>query len=144
MGWYPRASEALSRLERLLNTPQKERMPCMVMYGPSHIGKTLIIAKFLRAHPPGFDRQRGVGQRPVISMQMALVALIGFWSALAPNTALMAAVAEHQIRQRRCAALAHEVESLDVGAHSEPLDDMPGEPRAKVSRARTHHHGIDL
>ena len=67
---YPRATEALRRLERLLNTPQKERMPCMVMHGPSNIGKTLIIAKFLREHPPGFDKQRGVEQRPVISMQM--------------------------------------------------------------------------
>lgn len=42
---YPRASEALGRLERLLNTPRKERMPCQVMHGPSNIGKTLIIAK---------------------------------------------------------------------------------------------------
>jgi hypothetical protein len=69
---YLRASEALSRPERLLNTPKKWRMPCMVvMHSPSNIGKTLIIPKFLRAHPPGFELPRGVEQRPVVTMQMA-------------------------------------------------------------------------
>lgn len=67
---YPRATEALQRLERLLSTPEKERMPCMVMHGPSNIGKSLIIAKFLREHPPDFDGHRGTERRPVISMQM--------------------------------------------------------------------------
>jgi Bacterial TniB protein len=67
---YPRATEALQRLRRLLQTPQRERMPCLVLHGPSNIGKTLIVRKFLRENPPGFDQQRGVEQRPVISMQM--------------------------------------------------------------------------
>jgi Bacterial TniB protein len=67
---YPRASEALGRLQRLLDTPQRERMPCMLLHGPSNIGKTLIIAKFLRDHPPTFDERRGAELRPVISMQM--------------------------------------------------------------------------
>ena len=67
---YPRAADALRRLERLLQTPERERMPCMVMHGPSNIGKTLIIAKFLRDHPPRFDDVRGVERRPVVVMQM--------------------------------------------------------------------------
>lgn len=67
---YPRATEALQRLRRLLQTPQRERMPCLVLHGPSNIGKTLIVRKFLRENPPGFDQQRGVEHRPVISMQM--------------------------------------------------------------------------
>ena len=67
---YPRATEAIDRLDRLLATPQRERMPCMVLHGDSNIGKTLIIAKFMRSHPPGFDADRGIEQRPIISMQM--------------------------------------------------------------------------
>lgn len=67
---YPRASEALAQLERLLQTPERDRMPCMVMHGPSNIGKSLIIAKFLREHPPSFDRQRGIQRRSAIAMQM--------------------------------------------------------------------------
>lgn len=67
---YPRAGEALGRLLRLLRTPERQRMPCMMLHGPSNIGKTLIIAKFLREHPPVFDERRGVERREVIAMQM--------------------------------------------------------------------------
>ncbi|MCW5232328.1 TniB family NTP-binding protein [Verminephrobacter eiseniae] len=67
---YPRATEALRRLRRLLETPERERMPCMVLHGPSNIGKTLIMRKFLRSNPPSFDATRGVEQRTVIAMQM--------------------------------------------------------------------------
>lgn len=67
---YPRATEALQRLDRLLSTPERQRMPCMVMHGPSNIGKTLIIAKFLREHPPSFDKDRGIERRPVVALQM--------------------------------------------------------------------------
>jgi replication-associated recombination protein RarA len=67
---YPRATEALQRLRRLLETPERERMPCMVLHGPSNIGKTLILRKFLRSSPPSFDATRGVERRTVIAMQM--------------------------------------------------------------------------
>lgn len=67
---YSRATEALERLERLLDTPKRERMPCMVLHGDSNIGKSLIITKFVRKHPPYFDKDRGVEQRDVVAMQM--------------------------------------------------------------------------
>ncbi len=67
---YPCAIEALSRLRELLETPRRERMPCMLLHGPSNIGKTQIIAKFMRANPPSYDKFKGVETRPVVSMQM--------------------------------------------------------------------------
>lgn len=67
---YPRASLALEKLERLLLTPQRERMPCMIMHGESNIGKTLIVAKFLRDHPNIYDKSAGVDRRQVVAMQM--------------------------------------------------------------------------
>lgn len=67
---YPRATEALAHLQRLLRTPERQRMPCMILHGPSNIGKTLIIAKFLRENPPVFDDQRGVERHQVVVMQM--------------------------------------------------------------------------
>ena len=67
---YPRATEALRRLERLHQTPQRERIPRMVIHGRSNIGKTLVIAKFLREHPPQFDAGRGLEQRRIIALQM--------------------------------------------------------------------------
>ena len=56
---YPRATEAIHRLERLLNAPQRERMPCMAMHGDSNIGKTLIVSKLRREHPSTFDDLNG-------------------------------------------------------------------------------------
>jgi Cdc6-like AAA superfamily ATPase len=67
---YPRATQALDTLERLLATPRRERMPCLVLHGDSNIGKTQIIAKFRRQHPDEFDDRLGVELRPIISMQM--------------------------------------------------------------------------
>ncbi len=67
---YPRASHAMSRLERLLSTPRRERMPCMVLHGQSNIGKTLVIRKFQRAHPTSFDEIAGVDRRTIVAMQM--------------------------------------------------------------------------
>lgn len=67
---YPRATDALGRLQELVQTPRRERMPCMLLHGPSNIGKTQIIAKFLRQNPPSYDKFKGVEVRPVVSMQM--------------------------------------------------------------------------
>jgi hypothetical protein len=67
---YPRASQALHKLQLLLETPARERMPCMVLHGDSNIGKTLIIAKFLRDHPSRFDHIKGVERRDLVVMQM--------------------------------------------------------------------------
>lgn len=67
---YSRASEATQRLERLILTPQRERMPCLLLHGPSNIGKTLIVTKFQRAHPPNFDEGRGIEHRQIVSLQM--------------------------------------------------------------------------
>jgi hypothetical protein len=45
-------------------------MPCLLLHGESNIGKTQIVRKFIRDHPPSFDERRGVEKRQVISMQM--------------------------------------------------------------------------
>jgi len=67
---YARASAVLDRLGRLLATPERDRMPCLLLHGDSNIGKTQIVRKFIRDHPPSFDERRGVEKRQVISMQM--------------------------------------------------------------------------
>lgn len=67
---YPVAVTALARLERLLATAPRERMPCLLLYGDSNIGKTLIISKFRREHPSVFDAQLGVEYCPIVAMQM--------------------------------------------------------------------------
>ncbi len=67
---YARGASVLERLARLLATPERDRMPCLLLHGESNIGKTQIVRKFIRDHPPSFDEQKGVERRQVISMQM--------------------------------------------------------------------------
>ncbi|MFM0363086.1 TniB family NTP-binding protein [Paraburkholderia sediminicola] len=67
---YPRATQALRQLERLYETPRRDRMPCLLLHGDSNIGKTKITAKFRRAHPNEFDERSGVERCSVVSMQM--------------------------------------------------------------------------
>ncbi|MGR9285861.1 TniB family NTP-binding protein [Rhizobium johnstonii] len=64
------ARSALGRLEDLLSYPPRDRMPCLLLYGDTGMGKTKIIRKFLRDHQPVFDRGTGVTSMPVVAMQM--------------------------------------------------------------------------
>ncbi len=47
---YPRAVEALNRLETLYAWPNKQRMPNLLLVGPTNNGKSMIVEKFRRAH----------------------------------------------------------------------------------------------
>lgn len=64
------AKSALARLEDLLSYPPRDRMPCLLLYGDTGMGKTKIIRKFLRDHPASFDRGDGTTRMPVVAMQM--------------------------------------------------------------------------
>jgi type II secretory pathway predicted ATPase ExeA len=67
---YPRAELALRRMDELLRYPQRDRMPCLLLYGATGMGKTKIIRKFVRDHPAVFDGQVGVLESSVVTMQM--------------------------------------------------------------------------
>src|ERR1700723_631167 len=49
---YSRAEAALSAMEDLLTFPKRTRMPNLLLVGPTNNGKTMIVEKFRRAHPP--------------------------------------------------------------------------------------------
>jgi hypothetical protein len=49
---YSRAETALSAMEDLLTFPRRTRMPNLLLVGPTNNGKTMIVEKFRRAHPP--------------------------------------------------------------------------------------------
>ena len=67
---YDRANDALTRLEALRRWPLKQRMPNLLITGPTNNGKSMIIEKFRRSHPPSHDvRPAGPGI-PVVVMQM--------------------------------------------------------------------------
>ena len=45
-------------------------MPCLVLYGDSGMGKTMIVEKFERMHPAHHDKNIGTETRPVVIFQM--------------------------------------------------------------------------
>jgi hypothetical protein len=53
---YPRAERILERLMDLVDYPPRDRMPCLVIYGATGMGKTRIIQKFLRDNRTHFDK----------------------------------------------------------------------------------------
>ena len=67
---FPKAMAVLERLETLLEYPKRPRMPCLLIYGRSGMGKSMTIAKFLRAHPAIFDKAEGSTVMPVVAFQM--------------------------------------------------------------------------
>ncbi|MGO9377481.1 MAG: TniB family NTP-binding protein [Dissulfurispiraceae bacterium] len=54
---YPKAESILLKMEDLLNEPKKSRMPCLLIIGDSHNGKTSLIKKFERLHLPTDGRE---------------------------------------------------------------------------------------
>lgn len=65
---YSRATAALERLETLYAWPGKQRMPNLLLIGPTNNGKSMIIEKFRRLHPPTSHSERE--QIPVLAVQM--------------------------------------------------------------------------
>jgi type II secretory pathway predicted ATPase ExeA len=67
---YPHAVEALGRLEALLDGPPKQRMPNLLIVGPTNNGKSMIVEKFRRSRAqesgPSSERET----LPVVVVQM--------------------------------------------------------------------------
>jgi Bacterial TniB protein len=67
---YSRAEWVLARLVDLLNYPSRDRMPCLLLFGSTGMGKTRILQKFLRDHRSSFDDGAGRTRLPVLAIQM--------------------------------------------------------------------------
>lgn len=65
---YSRATAALERLETLYSWPAKQRMPNLLLLGPTNNGKSMIVEKFRRLHPPTSHTDRE--HIPVLAVQM--------------------------------------------------------------------------
>jgi hypothetical protein len=72
---YPAATAALQRLETLLAWPAKQRMPNLLLVGPTNNGKSMIIEKFRRTHPVVSHTDRE--EIPVLVVQMPSEPSIG-------------------------------------------------------------------
>jgi hypothetical protein len=65
---YTRAAEALGQLEALFTWPTRQRMSNLLLTGPTNNGKSMIIEKFRRSHPPVSHPDRE--EIPVLAVQM--------------------------------------------------------------------------
>jgi type II secretory pathway predicted ATPase ExeA len=69
---YSRAEAALTAMDDLLNFPKRTRMPNLLLVGATNNGKTMIVEKFRRAHPPisPSSAPEGAVTVPVLKVQM--------------------------------------------------------------------------
>ena len=67
---YTRARQALVKLEALLTHPKRQRMPNLLIIGPTNNGKSMIVEKFRRDHPPISRHPGEPEQVPVLAVQM--------------------------------------------------------------------------
>jgi hypothetical protein len=67
---YTRADQILTRLAALLDYPPRDRMPCLLLFGATGMGKTRLVEKFLRDHRSRFDEITGLTRLPVACIQM--------------------------------------------------------------------------
>jgi hypothetical protein len=67
---YSRARETLATLEALLTHPVRQRMPNLLLIGPTNNGKSMLIEKFRRAHGVEPTPSAEAETLPVVTMQM--------------------------------------------------------------------------
>jgi hypothetical protein len=67
---YSRAREALAKLEELLTHPVRQRMPNLLLIGPTNNGKSMLIEKFRRTHIVEPAPHAEAEIIPVVTMQM--------------------------------------------------------------------------
>jgi hypothetical protein len=65
---YPRAVKTVARLEELLEWPGIQRMPNLLIIGPTNNGKSMIVEKFRRGLLPVTEEDRE--RIPVLCVQM--------------------------------------------------------------------------
>lgn len=127
---YPKAVTAVERLEVLFGWPRKQRMPNLLLIGPTNNGKSMIVERFRRAHPTVTGP---AGENiPVLCMQMPSEP-----SALRFYAALLSAIGAPLRPQRRLPEAERLALSLlrEVGVRILVIDEIhnvlagPGEKR---------------
>jgi Cdc6-like AAA superfamily ATPase len=71
---YPIGDAGLFRLNELYTMRARVRMPCLLIYGVSGAGKSMLLEQFKRDHAP--KRPNRNGQRPIIATQMPPVPVV--------------------------------------------------------------------
>ncbi len=70
---YSRAEQILKRLEELLRAPRSHRMPNLLLVGETNNGKTAIINRFAKRHPPAANIDGDASCVPVLIVEAPVV-----------------------------------------------------------------------
>jgi len=118
---HPAAELALEVMGDLLTYPQRNRMPCLLVHGRTGMGKTMILKKFFRDHPRTLDPQQGLGQNPVVLMQLPPEPVeVSFYEELLGALGLPLAGEISRVRARRMARDALKI----IGARVLIIDEI--------------------
>ena len=63
---FDRATIVLNRLTSLMEMPKQSRMPGLMVYGSSGIGKTMIAKRMVSQYPTSHDAGLGVTKTPIL------------------------------------------------------------------------------
>jgi len=66
---YPRANQILQQMEDLLDHPKMHRMPGLLIVGDTNNGKTEVVQRFEKLHPPNENPQGDRTTIPVLRIQ---------------------------------------------------------------------------
>jgi hypothetical protein len=66
---YTRAQQILDKLNELLTHPRTHRMPNLLIVGDTNNGKTMLVQKFQRLHPPSDNPEGDFSSYPVLIVQ---------------------------------------------------------------------------
>ena len=60
---FPKAEAVRKTLDTMLRYPPRTRMPCLLIYGQTGMGKSRIVERFEAENPRGFNEATGVWRR---------------------------------------------------------------------------------
>ncbi len=67
---FPKAEAVRKTLDAMLRYPPRTRMPCLLIYGQTGMGKSRIVERFEAENPRGFNEATGVATIPVVAVQL--------------------------------------------------------------------------
>lgn len=67
---FPKADTVRSMLYELLEHPPRTRMPCLLVFGKTGMGKSHIVERFAEENPRTFNDATGVSTIPVVAVQL--------------------------------------------------------------------------
>lgn len=67
---FPKAETVRKTLDTMLRYPPRTRMPCLLIYGQTGMGKSRIVERFEAENPRGFNDTTGTATIPVVAVQL--------------------------------------------------------------------------